>query len=290
MAANTWPDEAGVVTGRVQKPPYSARISTAMNDVRPAIAALACGVAAALILAQPLQAAPFRLGDVLFGSHAEEPARPAAPMVARYVDEDGDTGFVLDRTTGMTLLRFEDSPEIWVLSAQPGPRGDVIYKNDVGELVLRATRLGGLTLFTSAHPGGAAVSLVGEAAAIRPPAVLSPNGLLQRLAQASARSSRAAQRLVVFDASDVTPQTAALIADAATVTAEAIGDMAQRRDGRQFLARLTKVTLVLGRKPSAVLRNGVLQVVVAPQDGRLPARDCVVGRPSSRRIAAAVIH
>jgi hypothetical protein len=261
-----------------------------MKSVRPAIAALACGVAATLCLAQPAAALPFRLGDVLFGSHAEEPARPAPPPVARYVDEDGDTGFVLDRASAMPLLRFEDSPEIWVLTAQPGPRGDIIYKNDIGEPVLRATRLGGLTLFTDSHPGGTAVSLVGEASAIRAPAVLSPNGLLQRLAQASARSSRAVQRLVVFDASDVTPQTAALIADAATVTAEAITGMAQRHDGRQELARLVKVNLVLGRKPSATLKGGVLQVVIAPQDGRMPARDVVMGRPSSHRIAAAVIH
>ena len=261
-----------------------------MKAKRSVIAAFASGLAAVLILAQPAFALPFGLGDVLFGDHAEERNKPAAPTVARYVDEDGDTGFVLDRTTGMTLLRFEDSPEIWVLSAQPGPRGDIIYKNDIGELVLRATRLGGLTLFTDAHPGGTAVSLVGGAAAIRPPGILSPNGLLQRLAQASARSSRAAQRLVMFDAADVTPQTAALIADAATVTAEAIGDMAQRRNGRQFLAHLTRVNLVLGRKPLATMKGGILQIVVAPQDARQPARDCVVGRPSSHRIAAAFVH
>jgi hypothetical protein len=270
----------------VQKAPQSARICTGMRGVRPVIAALACGLAAALALGQAVQARPFSLGDALFGPHGEMDGQKP-PVVARYVDEDGDTAFVLDRSTPVPLLRFDDSPEIWVLTPQPGPRGDVIYKNDVGEPVLRATRLGGMTLFTGAHPGGAAAALVGEAAALRPAAILTPNALLQRLAQASARASRAAQRLVVFDAPDVTPQTASLVADAATVAAEAIGDMARDPDNRRLLAKLTKVVLVPGRKAQAVLDQGVLRVVIAPAPGA-GAREEVGCRPSSRRIAVAL--
>ncbi|MDR3511858.1 MAG: DUF4908 domain-containing protein [Caulobacteraceae bacterium] len=257
--------------------------------MRPAIAALACGLAAALALGQAAVAArPFNLGDALFGPHAEQDSQKPPP-IARYVDEDGDTAFVLDRSTAVPLLRFDDSPEIWVLTPQPGPRGDVIYKNDVGELVLRATRLGGMTLFTGVHPGGAAAALVGEAPPLRPNLILTPNALLQRLAQASARASRAAQRLVVFDAPDVTPQTASLVADAATVTAEAIGAMARDPIGRRQLARLTKVMLVPGRKAQATLDQGVLRVVIAPPAaGAL--RASVVCRPSSRRIAVALQH
>nr|QQZ52104.1 DUF4908 domain-containing protein [Phenylobacterium glaciei] len=49
--------------------------------------------------------------------------------------------------------------------APAAPRGDIIYKNDLGEPVLRATRLGGLTLFTPDRPGGTAAALAG---AVRP--------------------------------------------------------------------------------------------------------------------------
>jgi hypothetical protein len=253
-----------------------------MQGVRPAIAALACGLATALALGLAAEARPLSLGDVLFGGGPKPP-----PPVARYIDQNGDTGFTLDRSSPQPLLRFDDSPEIWVLSAQPGPRGDVIYKNDVGEPVLRATRLGGMTLFTIAHPGGAAAALVGEAQALHPIAILTPNALLQRLAQASAHASRAAQRLVVFDAPDVSPQTASLVADAATITAAAIEAMARDPKGRGMLARVTKVLLVPGHKAQAVVEKGVLRVVIAPQPGGA-LREVVACRPSSRRIVVAL--
>ena len=250
----------------------------------------AYGAVAILVLSQPAWAQPLSLRDVLFGAHAQEAGRPSPPSVGRYVDEDGDTAFILDRSSPTVLLRFEASPEIWLLSSQPGPRGDVLYKNDMGEPMLRATKLGGMTLFTGAHPGGAAASLVGETQAIRAAAILSPAALLQRLAQASARASRALQRLVVFDASDVTPQSATLIADAAGLAAEAITVVVQRPDGRRILTRLSKVTLTPGRKPSAGLNNGVLQIVVTPPRDGASVHDLVAGRPSSHRIEAAFIH
>jgi hypothetical protein len=206
------------------------------------------------------------------------------------VDDDGDTSFVLDRSSQVTLLRFEDSPEIWVLTPQPGPHGDTIYKNDMGEPMIRTTWLGGLTLFARGHTGGAAASLVGEAQELHPIPILSPSALLLRLAQASARSARLIQRPVEFDAPDVTPLSASLVADAAAVATEAIGIAAQNPRGKPMLAKLTRVQLVLGRKPAVSFSKGVLQIVVTTPAGGLPARDCVAGRPSSHRIAVALVH
>jgi hypothetical protein len=258
-----------------------------MHGVRSVIAAMASGLAVALTLGPPADARPFTLGDALFGRDGQRVAR--TPVVARYADDDGDAAFVLDRSAPLPLLRFDDSPEIWALTPQPAAHGDVIYKNDAGEPVLRATRFGGMTLFTIAHPGGAAAALVGEAPALHPAAILTPNALLQRLAQASAHASRAAQRLVVFDAPDVSPQTASLVADAATVTAEAIEALAREPAGRAAIAKVTKVVLSPGRKAQAVYAQGVLRVVIAPQPGG-GLREEVASRPSSRRIMIALKH
>ena len=260
-----------------------------MKVHRQAILALACAVVTVLAMTSTVEAKPFGLGD-LFGARPSEPQRAVPPPVGRYVDDDGDTIFVLDRSSTVTLLRFEDSPEIWVLTPQPAPHGDIIYKNDIGEPMLRATWLGGLTLFTRTHPSGAAASLVGEASEIRPTQILSPSALLNRLAQASAHSSHLVQRLVTFEAPEVTPLTASLIADAAGVATEAIGIASQTANGRRMLVKLSRVSLVLGRRPSVTFSKGVLQVVVTAPQGRLPARDCVAGRPSSHRIAVALIH
>ena len=220
---------------------------------------------------------PGTLRDSLFG------ARPAAQdqnrtlPVARYVSQEGDV-FVLDRSQPRPLLKFDDSPEVWVLRPQPAPRGDVLYMNDLGEPVLRATRLGGLTLFTPDRPGGTAAALTGGGNALRL-AQLGPQQLLERLAQASARATRAARRLIPFEA-DASPSSSAITADAAMVAAEAVVRIARRPDAKSILGRIGKIQLVEGRKASASLQQGVVQITVSPNDG-------LAGRPSSERIMAA---
>ena len=200
------------------------------------------------------------------------------PAVARYMTETGE-GFILDRTNGQPLLKFDSSVEVMALQAHPGPRGDVIYKNDLGSPILRATRLGGLTVFTPDQPGGAAAALMGSTTPLRI-ATISPNALFQRLYQASAKASKAAQRLIPFEA-DATPGSSSLVADAASVAAEAIVRLSRRADGRRALAKLNKVTVVQGRKPSAAVQKGVARITISPADGW-------AGRPSSERIILAL--
>jgi len=216
------------------------------------------------------------LREGLFGQRPSDGRRMTQPPVGRYVSEEGSR-FTLDRSTARPLLKFDDSPEIYALQPQPAPRGDVIYKNDLGEPVLRATRLGGLTIFTNTRPGGSAAALDGDSPPIRLP-TLGPQALLERLAQASAKASRAARRLIPFEA-DATPASAPLVADAAMVTAEAVVRMSRRSDGRSLLSRVTKVELVEGKKPGAALDRGVMRVTVVPAQG-------LAGRPSSARIIA----
>jgi hypothetical protein len=256
-----------------------------MRGLRAASVALAGG-AAVLMAGQTAHAGPFNLGDELFNGHALPWQHAKPPPVGLYRDEqDDDPPFVLDRSSSVVLLRFGDSQEIWVLIPQPAPRGDTLYKNDAGEPMLRVTRLGGLTLFTVTHPSGSAAALVGDAPPLRAMPVVSTQDLLQRLIQATARTSHAVQHGVRFEAPDVTPQSASLVADAAGVTAEAVIAISRLPDGRRSLARLAKVMLTSGRKASVALVNGVLQVVVAPKPGA-PLGD-LQGRPSSRRVELA---
>jgi hypothetical protein len=253
-----------------------------MVSYRPAFAckavfAAAIAVAGMAGFAQPVMAQPDSLRDGLFGDRAM-PGRKITPPVARYVSEEGDA-FILDRSQPRPLLKFEDSPEVWALRPQPAPRGDVIYKNDLGEPVLRATRLGGLTVFTEERPGGSAAALTGGGNPLRLPA-MGPQALFDRLAQASARATRAARRLIPFEATSATPASSALIADAATVAAEAVVRLSRRADGRGLLGGILKVRLLEGAKPSVALHDGEMRITVRPADG-------LAGRPSSDRIMAA---
>jgi hypothetical protein len=237
--------------------------------------ALACLLSVTAALAEP---APSTLRDAFFNRPGERPL----PPVARFQSEAGEM-FVLDRSGGRPVfLRFEDNPEIWALTPNSAPRGDVVYKNDVGEPVLRTTRLGGLTLFTDERPQGMAAAFAGSAHGLKLPSVDTVQSLLRDFAQASARASRAAQRLISFEAEEAPLLAAPLLADAAFVVSEAFVQVAGDGErGRKLAARYSKVQFEAGKNPAADTRGQVVRITIAPERG-------LAGRPSSHRVAAAI--
>jgi len=262
----------------VQKAPQSAGICLMVMDEGPtAISRSICAAVFCAVLGFAHGAWAQNLHSLLFGSHAQAGRDFAAPTVARYVCEDGDI-FVLDLTEDRPLLKFENSPEVWALQPHPAPRGDVIYKNDLGEPVLRATRLGGITVFTDHRPDGEAAALAGGGSPLKL-LPLGPQALLDRLGQASLRASHAARHVILFDA-EANPGSSAVIADAALVASVAVTRLADRPQGRSRLANLRRVFLEQGKRVAAQLQNGTLKITVVPSLG-------LAGRPSSGRIAAA---
>lgn len=240
-------------------------------------AALACAVLCAFAPAAQAQS----LHDLLFGRKNPSVGRDfTAPPVARYVSEDGD-GFILDLSQERPLLKFDTSPEVWTLDPKPAPRGDIIYKNDVGETLLRATRLGGFTIFTPHRPDGEAAALQGATAPLKL-APLGPQALLDRLGAASLRASHAARHVILFDA-EANPGSSAVIADAAMVASVAVMHISERPQGRGHLGGLRRVFLEEGKRVAAQLekKTGTLKITVMPSLG-------LAGRPSSDRIAVAM--
>ena len=171
------------------------------------------------------------LRDFLFGpSHSA-----AAPAVARYQIENGGSSFVLDTASGRSaFLKFEGSGEVWALHATPGPRGDVIYKNDIDEPVVRATHLGGVTLFTPDQPEGMPAAFMGQAAPPHMSMDIGPEALWNIFVQSSARASHMAEHLVVFEGpQDITTASAPVFADAAILTSQALYEGRLQREGRE---------------------------------------------------------
>ena len=205
--------------------------------------------------------------------------RAGQPLTARYQMDEGGA-FVFDRSTVKPLLKFDDDPEIWALQPAPGPRGDVIYRNDVGEPMVRATRLGGMTVFTPKRPDGSAAAFDGASPPLHVPS-LSPQALFRTFYQASLRTSRAAGHQIGFETKqDADATTAAYLADAATVASEALVGIASLPGGKAGLGHVTDVVVAQGPKPGAALQKGVLTVTIVSSQG-------VFGRPSSRRIEKA---
>jgi hypothetical protein len=216
-------------------------------------------------------------GPLSLGEHLAP--KSDSPATGRYETDDGGV-FIFDRSAARPLLKFEDSQEIWGLQPAPGPRGDVIYRNDLGEEMLRATSLGGMTLFTDKRPEGSPAALDGASPPLRI-APLSYAALFGRFLQDSVRASRAAQHQIVFETlQDAEPATAATIADAALVASEALSDMSASPKGKALLARLSAVVIAQGGKPNVSMQRGALVVTIVATQG-------VFGRPSSRWIERA---
>lgn len=211
----------------------------------------------------------------IFAAHLVAAHKP--PAVGRYTLDSGGE-FTLDSTAAKPLLKFQEDFEVFALTVSRGPRGDTLYWNDVGQPLLRTTRLGGMTVFTPRRPEGAAASLTGPA----PPLRISSIGvasLYSRLIQAAVRSTRAAGHSIGFDAPNADPGSDGLTADAAFVASEAIVLLAGRPNGRAELAKLQRVRIEPGKQEDAQYAGGTLRIIIQPRAG-------YAGRPSSLRIAA----
>lgn len=234
--------------------------------------------AAASVAVAPAGAAPMSLHEAFMSGRLVD--KPTGPATAKYETDEGGV-FILDRSGGRALLKFQDDPEIWVLQSARGPHGDTIYRNDAGEEMLRLTSLGGLTVFTVRRPEGSAAAFDGASAPLRVGPV-NPFQLTDDFYQASVRASRSARHVIGFETrKDAEPATAGAFADAAQVASQAIRDVAARPNGRVILERVNDVVITQGGGPNAVLKKNVLTVTIVPKNG-------VSGRPSSRRIERAL--
>lgn len=202
------------------------------------------------------------------------------PSTARFSTDDGGW-FILDRSQKPNLLRCNDDPdEIWVVSPSRGPRGDILFKDDIGDVLLRVTKFGGVTLFTASQPMGVAATLEGKAAPLHP-MPMGLGGLYQRMVLASRGSTHAAHHLVEFEAPEADAHSAAAIADAALLAMNAIVAASSQAQGRAAIAHLTKVLLLHGSRNGAWMQHGVLIIQINPGDG-------YSGHPSSARLTQVI--
>lgn len=233
------------------------------------------------------------LKESLIGKDAQDGREQSFPKRAQFISQGG-VGFVVDTTRDKesVLIRFDGHSEIFALSAYHGPKGDIIFKNDVGEPVLKSTRWGGMTLFTPNMPSGEAVATVRPIENFEPEEI-SPRALLSFLTRSSIRASHAAQSVIKsphrisFDAqidADIDRKgDEYLFADAAFVTTEAIISVSHHRRGADILRNVEKIELFEGRPPSVTLKDGVLRLKLDTQRGIWG------GRPSSKRISQVLI-
>lgn len=203
----------------------------------------------------------------------------ALPPVGRYVSESGEA-FTLDRSGQRPLLRFDRRDETWVLRPTAAPRGDIIYRNDAGQQILRMTPGGGMTVFTSRAPGGSPVSYSGPGETLAQPS-LGPAQLFQLMARRSAMLSQTMGRLIEINV-DTDEEAEGLTVEALILSTDAVARIARSPTGRSSLNQLRRIVIVQGNGASVTYLRGELRIVVAPTQG-------VAGRPSSARVIRAFL-
>ena len=167
-----------------------------------------------------------------------------------------------------------------MLRPTPAPRGDIIYRNDAGEQVLRVTPDGGMTVFTPVARGGSPVSFAGPGPALSPPS-LGPSELFNLMARRSGMITQALGRLVEINL-DTGEDSESLAVNALIISTDAVMRIARSPSARPSLSRLRRITIIEGDRAAVTYLGSELRVVVAPSQG-------LAGRPSSARIIRAFL-
>lgn len=258
----------------------TGRVRTAHE---PLPAAMAIALAGTLLFAVPASASAQERGNAQAEQSQALRNRGGAaltlPPPGRYVSDSGE-GFTLDRSGQRPLLRFDRREETWVLRPTAAPRGDVIYRNDAGQQILRVTPGGGMTVYTARAPGGSPASFSGPGANLSPP-TLGPAQLFQLMTRRSAMLSQAVGRLIEINV-DTGQEAEGLTVEALILSTDAVLRIARSPTNRASLNQLRRIVIVEGDRASVTYARGDLRIVVSPTQG-------VAGRPSSARVIRAFL-
>ena len=209
-------------------------------------------------------------------AHAQQqPQRQPAPVqlfntssgATRYSTPDGQVRFTFDRSGGrVAYVRFEGDPEVHVLRPHAAAGGGELYRTEDGDVMLRVTPHGGITVYTRANRDGAAAAEEGQAAPLTPGAVAVAE-MEARFRELQRRLLQRVGQQVTFQPPPQMPAPAAgLVLDAAERASDGLAEAP--------ITAVRRVVFVLGPRPAAALQGDTLVIQVAPNQG-------YAGRPSS---------
>jgi hypothetical protein len=205
-----------------------------------------------------------------------QPIQPVQPLFSeasgatRYSTPDGAVRFVFDRSGGRAaLVRFEGDPEVHVLRPVMAAGGGEIYRTEDGDVMLRVTPHGSITVYTRSLRTGAPVSEEARVAPLTPEAVAFAE-MQARFRSLQVQARRNVGQTVTFTVPAQLPaQAAGVVVDAAERAAEGLAAAP--------MTNVRRVIITIGTTPRVTLNGDQLLIQVAPQMG-------YAGRPSSTAI------
>jgi hypothetical protein len=203
----------------------------------------------------------------------------AAPQAVAFSADERNLRFVIDRSQPrIVLLRFDGDDEVWALTSHWGPRGDEFLRNDVGEVMVRITNLGGVTLYGPLGTDGGMAAKTGRARAF--PAPASSESTLQLTVE------RALGWFRRFGHRDIRVEAAGNLAPSLVYEALQRAAQGMSRAPRGFFGqpqrRVKRVRVERAfNAPTVSWQGGTLTIGVVPGAG-------YAGRPSSAAVLAAL--
>ncbi len=194
-------------------------------------------------------------------------------------------GFSLDADGPNYLMRFDGSPEIFVLYTDNASLGGRVLRYDSGETALQVSGWGGVTLYTDPDPRGLPAVRTGDSVAPTPPATSVAD--IQNAAQDDAEHLAYGRRLNLAFTADWNaiadnPEARAFALDAMENAARGLDRFAASTAAREALARhVSTVMMSVAVRPAVMMNGKTLVVTFDPRRG-------FVGRASSRAIARAL--
>ncbi len=193
------------------------------------------------------------------------------PSARQYATPDGAVRFVFDRSSGgrVALVRFENDPEVHVLRPQGGAGGDEIYRTESGDVMLRLTPHGGLTVYTRARQDGMPAAEERTAEPLTPRAweIAAYQARMRALQQAATR--RLGRPVAFVAPAAPNAADAGVLVDAAERAAQGVETVRG--------APIHRIVIRIAPRPSTSVQGDELVVLVAPSLG-------YAGRPSSTAI------
>lgn len=194
------------------------------------------------------------------------------------------TEFMIDHYGDQVRLRFSGSDEVFYLSSEAAPLGARVLKYDTGDPALRVAGWGGVTLYTAQEKTGVPAEYSDVVHNVDPPPV--PAKEVKRFAAGLAHELNSGGDLIIGFAADwnVLADSSGvreLVCDAMRNTTYALEQVASGPTRNAIADHVHVVHIIEGNRIFALLRGGVLTVMVAPNMGE-------AGRPSSLAIAHAL--
>lgn len=186
--------------------------------------------------------------------------------VLRFETMDGRPAFVLDRSGPKPLFRYAWGGEVLVLREVHTTRGDILYKNDQGEVVLRRHRVGDATLFPQGRSRGIAAWATGAANSIAPQPV-GVDTLRADLADTANHLARLLNQDMTISASGATSETAWIYDQAAQNFLASVRRVVRLAKPGPPLTQIHKISIVQGPIADSHLQNNKLTLYVDPAQG-----------------------